>query len=140
MTSIICNYGGHLRCQAVHGPSGSELETDAPTDNNGKGERFSPTDLVATALASCILTVMGIAAERHNWSLEGAAVRVEKTMTSGGIRKIALLEAWISLPAELDSQQRALLQRIAEECPVKTSLMGSVPMQLHWLSDRAVAS
>jgi putative redox protein len=133
MTSIQCHYQGQLRCRAVHGPSGSELDTDAPIDNNGKGERFSPTDLVATALAHCILTVMGIVAERHGLALEGATVRIEKTMTSGAVRKIALLEAWISLPASLDQQQQALLRRTAEACPVKASLAGAVPMTLHWI-------
>jgi putative redox protein len=133
MTSIQCRYQGQLRCRAVHGPSGSELDTDAPIDNNGKGERFSPTDLVATALAHCILTVMGIVAERHGLALEGATVRIEKTMTSGAVRKIALLEAWISLPASLDQQQQALLRRTAEACPVKASLAGAVPMTLHWI-------
>jgi putative redox protein len=133
MTSIQCRYKGQLRCLAVHGPSGSELDTDAPIDNNGKGERFSPTDLVATALAHCILTVMGIVAERHGLVLEGAEVRVEKTMTSGSARKIALLEAWISLPLGLEQQQVALLRRTAESCPVKASLEGAVPMQLHWV-------
>ena len=69
MTTIHSIYGGELRCTARHDPSGSLLDTDAPTDNQGKGERFSPTDLVATALATCILTVMGIVAQRHGWSL-----------------------------------------------------------------------
>jgi len=133
MTSIQCRYQGQLRCLAVHGPSGSELDTDAPIDNNGKGERFSPTDLIATALANCMLTVMGIVAERHGLALEGAEVRVEKTMTSGAVRKIALLEAWISLPRALEPQQVALLRRTAETCPVKASLEGAVPMQLHWV-------
>jgi putative redox protein len=133
MTRIQCRYQGQLRCLAVHGPSGSELDTDAPIDNNGKGERFSPTDLIATALANCILTVMGIVAERHGLALEGAEVRVEKTMTSGAVRKIALLEAWISLPEGLEPQQAALLRRSAEGCPVKASLEGAVPMTLHWV-------
>jgi putative redox protein len=131
MVSIVCDYQGALRCQAEHGPSGSRLETDAPRDNQGKGSA-SPTDLVATALASCILTVMGITAERHGWPLEGCTARVEKTMTSGGRRKIARLEVWIQLPQALDHQARAVLQRVAEGCPVKESLEGAVAMELHW--------
>ena len=98
----------------------------------GKGERFSPTDLVATALATCILTVMGILAGRHGWSLEGATARVEKTMTSGDVRKIALLEVWVALPAALSAGAVALLREAAEGCPVKRSLEGAVPMTLHW--------
>ena len=132
MTLIDSSYEGQLRCQAQHGPSGTHLETDAPIDNQGKGERFSPTDLVATALSTCILTIMGIVAERHGWELEGCEARVEKTMTTEAPRRIALLRVWITLPAHLDAQQRALLQRAGEACPVKVSLEGAVPMELHW--------
>lgn len=133
MTTITSRYDGGLRCSSSHGPSGCALETDAPTDNQGKGERFSPTDLVATALSTCILTILGIVAQRHGWDLEGASARVDKTMTAEAPRKIALLEAWITLPAGLDAQQRAVLQRAGESCPVKLSLEGAVPMRLHWL-------
>jgi len=132
MTVIDSRYQGQLRCLAQHGPSGTQLETDAPTDNQGKGERFSPTDLVATALSTCILTIMGIVAERHGWDLEGCDARVEKTMTSEAPRRIAKLTAWIKLPAGLDDQQRAVLQRAGEQCPVKRSLEGAVEMELHW--------
>ena len=136
LTSIQCSYSGDLRCQAVHGPSGSELSTDAPTDNQGRGERFSPTDLVATALASCILTVMGIVAERKGWPLAGATARVEKRMSSEGPRRIAALEVWISLPADLlnrlNGQELALLRQAADTCPVKQSLGDSVAITLHW--------
>jgi len=133
MTTITSRYDGGLRCSSGHGPSGSELETDAPTDNQGKGERFSPTDLVATALSTCMLTIMGIVAERHGWELQGTHARVDKTMTATAPRKIALLEVWITLPAGLDATQRAVLQRAGEGCPVKLSLEGAVPMRLHWL-------
>lgn len=132
MTTIHCRYDGDLRCQADHGPSGTTLLTDAPTDNQGRGEAFSPTDLVATALVTCILTIMGIAAERHGIALGPCPSRVEKTMTSSGVRKIAQLEVWISLPEGLSESQRQLLIRAAEGCPVKRSLEGAVPMLLHW--------
>lgn len=132
MTTIDSRYDGGLRCSVSHGPSGSLLETDAPTDNQGQGERFSPTDLVATALSTCILTIMGIVAERHGWDLQGATARVNKTMTAEAPRRIALLEVWITLPAGLSAQQRGVLQRAGETCPVKLSLEGAVPMQLHW--------
>ena len=132
MTTMLCVYGGELRCTARHEPSASLLETDAPTDNQGKGERFSPTDLVATALATCILTVMGIVARHHDWSLEGTTARVEKTMTTSGVRKIALLEVWIALPAALSGEAAARLRVAGEGCPVKRSLEGAVPMTLHW--------
>jgi len=132
MSTIVCRYEGALRCVAEHAASGSRLITDAPVDNQGKGEAFSPTDLVGTALATCLLTVMGIVAERQGIPLEGASVRLEKGMSSSGERRIALLEAWIDLPAGLAEPQRALLQRAAEHCPVKVSLEGNVPMRLHW--------
>jgi len=132
MTVIDSVYQGELRCKASHGPSGTELETDAPTDNQGKGERFSPTDLVATSLSTCMLTIMGIVAERHGWDLKGCEARVEKTMTREAPRRIAQLTVWVSLPAHLDTQQRALLQRAAEQCPVKLSLEGAINMELHW--------
>ncbi len=132
MTQITSSYSGQLRCASVHGPSGSVLETDAPTDNQGQGERFSPTDLVATALTTCILTIMGIVAERHEWGLEGCTARVEKVMTSEAPRKIANLEVWIELPAHLDAKARKLLQKAGESCPVKVSLEGAIPMEFHW--------
>ena len=87
---------------------------------------------MATALASCILTVMGIVAERHGLALEGCQARVEKTMTSEGERRIAGLEVWIELPPGLEDAQRQLLIRAGEGCPVKRSLEGAVPMTLHW--------
>ncbi len=132
MTSISCRYGGGLRCSANHGPSGSLLDTDAPLDNQGKGERFSPTDLLATSLATCILTIMGIVAERHGWPLEGALARVEKTMAATGPRRVDRLEVWVSLPAALTDDQRRQLQRAAEACPVKRTLEGAVTMVMHW--------
>ena len=132
MTTIDSRYEGALRCHSSHGPSGCELETDAPIDNQGKGERFSPTDLVATALSTCILTILGIVAERHGWPLQGASARIEKTMTPEAPRRIALLEVWISLPAGLSEEQRDVLRRAGESCPVKLSLEGAVQMRLHW--------
>ena len=132
LTVIDSRYEGLLRCQASHGPSGTILETDAPTDNEGQGARFSPTDLVATALSTCILTIMGIVAERHGWALQGCQARVEKTMSSDPPRRIALLTVWITLPEGLEPRQRQVLQRSAEQCPVKVSLEGSVPITLHW--------
>jgi len=132
VTRIDSRYEGQLRCQASHGPSGTRLETDAPIDNQGKGERFSPTDLVATALSTCILTIMGIVAERHGWALSGCSARVEKSMTKEAPRRIALLEVWIELPAHLNEKARRALQKAGDNCPVKLSLEGSVPMRLHW--------
>jgi putative redox protein len=132
MTTILCQYDGALRCSAVHVPSGSQLATDAPSDNQGLGERFSPTDLVATALATCILTIMGIVAERQGLALKGCTARVEKTMTTAGIRRIERLTVWVALPAGLTQDQIQVLRRAAEGCPVKRSLEGAVAMELRW--------
>ncbi len=132
MTSISCHYGGSLRCSAVHGPSGATLTTDAPADNQGQGSAFSPTDLIATSLATCLLTIMGLVAERHGWPLEGASARVEKTMSQDLPRRIAALEVWLVLPACLEASQQATLRRAAEGCPVKATLKGAVPITLHW--------
>jgi putative redox protein len=83
-------------------------------------------------LATCILTLMGITAERHGLAIEGSEARVEKTMTSSGVRRIEQLTVWITLPAGLHDSQRELLKRAGEGCPVKKSLEGAVPMVLHW--------
>jgi putative redox protein len=132
MTLSTSTYDGGLRCSAVHGPSGITIHTDAPVDNQGRGEAFSPTDLVAAALATCILTIMGITADRDGFAIEGSSAKVEKRMTSSGVRRIAELEVWVTLPAALNDDQREKLRRAGEACPVKRSLEGSVPMQIHW--------
>ena len=131
-TSIHCRYTGELHCQAEHGPSGSQLHTDAPSDHAGLGEGFAPTDLVATALGTCVLTIMGIAAKERGWDLEGAELSVEKTMQPEP-RRIASLELSITLPSHLNSSQRQLLQQAANQCPVKLSLEGAIPMNFRWL-------
>jgi putative redox protein len=115
-------YRGDLRCEALHGPSGRALLTDAPTDNQGKGESFSPTDLVATALASCILTTMGIVAARHGIDLTGTTAAVEKHMVADPLRRIARLPVTIRFGKPLDDEQKRLLERTAHTCPVHRSL------------------
>ena len=132
MTTIRSSYSGQLRCTSVHAQSGSILETDAPRDNQGKGERFSPTDLIATALNTCILTIMGIVSDRHGWDLQGCTARVEKVMTTEAPRKIALLKVWIEFPPHIDDKARKILKKAAENCPVKQSLEGAVSMSFHW--------
>src|SRR5438270_12569413 len=106
MVEIKITYEGQLRCEAVHGPSGTRLTTDAPQDNMGNGESFSPTDLLATALGTCIMTTMGIVAQRHNIDLSGSTVRVEKHMSTTGIRRIARLPVEIHLPRPLPDEDR----------------------------------
>src|SRR5271154_7483689 len=98
MISIAIEYAGNLRCEAVHGPSQNRLLSDAPVDNHGKGESFSPTDLVATALGTCMATVMGIYAEKHGIDLRGMKVTVGKEMTQVPVRRIARLTCEIVVP------------------------------------------
>ena len=127
-------YQGELRTEATHGPSRNVLVTDAPVDNQGKGEAFSPTDLVATALGSCMLTVMGIYAQRHEIDLRGATVQVQKEMTTGPVRKIARLSTHLAIPLSAQHPQRAALERVALTCPVHQSLHPDVdkPVNFSW--------
>ncbi|MDP6849890.1 MAG: OsmC family protein [Planctomycetota bacterium] len=127
-------YKGSLRCESVHGPSGGTLLTDAPLDNCGKGESFSPTDLVATALGSCMLTIMGIVAERHGIDLSEVDVRVEKHMSTDSVRRIVQIPVWITGPARLSSKEQQLLEVAALTCPVHKSLGDSIerPISFDW--------
>ena len=122
MVSITASYDGGLRCTATHGPSGKTLITDAPVDNHGKGESFSPTDLVATALATCMMTIMGITAERHGIDLKGTTVATGKEMSGDTPRRIASLRSVMTIPLPADHPQRLLLEAAAKACPVKLSL------------------
>ena len=130
-------YQGHLRTLATHLQSGSIIETDAPTDNNGRGERFSPTDLVATALASCMATVMGIVAERHGWNITGLQCEVEKIMVADP-RRIGEIRIELRFPRGrvYDDQTRQILERTARTCPVLESLHPDCKKTLtfHWSS------
>jgi putative redox protein len=114
-------YLGHLHCEITHAPSHSKIATDAPKDNNGKGEAFSPTDLVGAALGSCILTTMAMVADRDGVNIEGAHAQVEKEM-SANPRRIETLRVNISLPATIPAEYRPKLERIAHACPVHKSL------------------
>lgn len=122
MVEITAVYEGSLRTSATHGPSGSTVETDAPVDNQGRGERFSPTDLVATALGSCMMTIMGIFAQRHEIDLTGTKVRVEKHMTAEAPRRISRIETEITVPLPEDHPQKRALEKAAVTCPVHLSL------------------
>ncbi len=120
--TISLSYTGQLHTDAIHLRSGTSLETDAPIDNNGKGESFSPTDLVATALGSCILTIMGIAATRDGINMDGATADVLKVMGANP-RRIIRLEVSIEMPAHAyTDKQKAALERAAHHCPVANSL------------------
>ena len=122
MVMLTSTYAGGLRCQAVHGPSGATLFTDAPVDNHGKGESCAPTDLVATALGACMMTIMGIVAERHGLNLTGMKAETVKEMTKEPPRRIASLRTRLTIPLSADHPQRAMLEQAAHTCPVHKSL------------------
>lgn len=130
-------YEGQLHCTAKHGPSGTTLATDAPKDNMGKGESFSPTDLVATALATCVITTMGIVAQRNNLDLAGSRVHVEKHMITEPIRRIGRLPVTITVPktqaAKLSDTDRQKLENAAKHCPVHASLHPDIDAPLRFV-------
>lgn len=122
MVRISSTYEGGLRCRAEHGPSGAVVLTDAPIDNHGKGEAFSPTDLVAAALGTCIMTVMGIVAARHDIELAGMRAETVKEMTQTPPRRIAALKTRITVPLPADHPHRAALEKAGLSCPVHESI------------------
>ncbi len=124
MATIHIDYLGELRTECIHLQSGTHINTDAPTDNQGRGEAFSPTDLVANALGSCIITTMAIFARRDGIELKGSKLDVTKVMTSQPPRRIARIEIDLTLHAENmpDDDTRARLEKIAHTCPVAISL------------------
>jgi putative redox protein len=134
MVTIQLEYQGDLHCKAVHEPSGTELSTDAPRDNQGRGESFSPTDLVATALGTCILTTMAIAARTQNLDVSGSTATVQKEMTTSAPRRIARLDVKIRVPQALSSENQQKLERAAHTCPVHKSLHPEVqsPIEFTW--------
>ena len=121
-----------MHTEAKHSISGSVIHTDAPKDHEGEGKDFAPTDLLASSLGTCVITIMGIEAKRRGWELGKITIDVYKTMTSEGPRKIKTLELEIFMPSELDTEKYKILQRIAEECPVKLNLERSVDIKLNW--------
>ena len=132
MVTIDLSYQGGLRCSATHSPSGNKLTTDAPVDNNGKGEAFSPTDLVATALGACMATVMGIIADRKNIPLEGMDVQVRKHMSADTPRRIAKLEVDLKIPLPEDHPERKIIENAALGCPVHHSLHPDIELVFNW--------
>jgi len=134
MVEVQIEYLGDLRCEAVHGPSGVTLRTDAPKDNMGKGESFSPTDLVATALGTCMLTIMGIVARQNAIDLTGARVTVRKEMVAKPIRRIGRLSVEFHVPIDPGEENRTRLVNAAYTCPVHKSLHPDVdaPVTFRW--------
>ncbi|MBK8097386.1 MAG: OsmC family protein [Planctomycetes bacterium] len=133
MVPVTATYTGELSTLAIHGPSGARLMTDAPKDNEGQGRAFSPTDLVGTALGTCMLTIMGIVARRHDLDMTGAHVRVEKHMNQSP-RRIGRLPVVITVPGKFTPEQRKLLEAAAHGCPVHKSLHPDIdaPIAFVW--------
>ena len=115
-------YEGQLHCSARHGPSGNVISTDAPKDNQGRGEAFSPTDLVGAAMGTCMLTIMGIYAGRHNLDINGTTANVQKEMVTAPVRRIGKLTVTIKVPRPVPQEQREPMERAALTCPVFSSL------------------
>ena len=134
MVEVTVNYTGDLHCDATHGPSSATISTDAPADNRGKGETFSPTDLVATALATCMSTTMGIVAKDHGIDLSGLTVKVQKHMSTDAPRRIVALPSEVHFPLPPDCPQRTLLEQTALNCPVHKSLPPEIdrPTKFFW--------
>jgi len=134
MVAIQLEYQGDLHCRAVHGPSGTVLTTDAPKDNQGRGGSFSPTDLVATALGSCILTVMGIMARTLDIDIAGTTATVEKEMANAPVRMIQRLTVKIHVPHPVSDEHKQRLEKAAHTCPVHRSLHPDVqkPIEFTW--------
>ena len=122
MVNMKIVYEGQLHCELTHEPSGTVIKTDAPKDNMGRGESFSPTDLVAGALGSCLLTIMGIAALKHNIDLKGTTAQVSKEMITAPQRRIGKITVTIQMAAGIPIEKRAILEAAAHTCPVHKSL------------------
>ena len=135
MVKMSIVYQGQLHCELTHEPSGTVISTDAPKDNMGKGEAFSPTDLVAAALGSCMLTVMGIAANKHNIELKGTRIDVSKEMITAPVRRIGSISVTLHMASGIPADKRSMLEAAAHSCPVHKSLHPDVqtPIQFIYL-------
>lgn len=133
MTSTVV-YEGGLRTTCTHLASGNAFETDAPVDNNGKGERFSPTDLLATSLATCMLTVMGIKARSMGFDLDGVTVEVEKIMKANP-RRVGGINLFFTIPEGLqtvDEKTKQILRQTGNTCPVQLSIHPDIEVKVDW--------
>ena len=132
MSKLRCSYLGDLKCEAKHLLSGISIKTDAPLDHCGKGESFSPTDLLATSLGSCLLTIMAIKARSNGWELENINLDIEKIMTKNKERKIEQLIIDIYIPEDLPKEKLNFLKNATKDCPVTRNLSDSLVLQIKW--------
>ena len=138
--TINVRYDGQTACTSTHGPSGATLRTVAPTDNGGDGSSFSPTDLLATGLATCLLTIMGMKADKLGVDLTGATARIEKHMTTEPPRRVARLPLTISIPLEPDAALRDEIETAGRSCPVCKSISDQVKVELRFEWNAAAAA
>lgn len=131
MSTATARYAGHLRTEATHVASGNTILTDAPVDNHGRGEAFSPTDLVSAALGSCMMTIMGIVAERQQLDLTGVTYSVTKHMAAEP-RRIRQIDVAFRMPASLTEKERTILENAARTCPVALSLNPEIQQQVQF--------
>lgn len=136
MTRMSGEYVGELQVVMNHESSGVEIRTDAPKDNQGLGRNFSPTDLLASSLPSCMLTTVAIYAKQKDISIEGSTFSVEKIMTSSLPRMVQELKVELHFPTALSEQQREVVKRVAEKCPVHRSLSPAVTVTVEYYFDR----
>lgn len=134
MVDITGKYLGNKRVEMQHAPSKSIIQTDAPVDNNGKGELFSPTDLVASALGTCMMTVMGIFAESRGIDLSGSHFHVKKIMTANP-RRIGEIKVTIHLPKNLELETKEKLKNVGDTCPVRYSINSEINVDIIYLFD-----
>jgi len=132
MDKFEITYDGNLRTSAEHLDSGSIINTDAPKDNQGLGEKFSPTDLVCVSLASCMLTIMGIAMQKYNIDLQGTTASVKKTMGTEP-RMISQIDITIKFNASFDDKVKTILERSALNCPVHKSLSNDIKKNINFI-------
>ena len=132
MSKIRCSYLGDLKCEANHLQSGNRIITDAPLDHCGKGESFSPTDLLATSLGSCLLTIMAIKARSNGWELENISLDIEKIMSKNKERKIEQLIIDIYTPEDLPKEKINFIKNASKDCPVTRNLSDLLVIQIKW--------
>jgi putative redox protein len=131
MVEMDAVYTGNKHCEITHGPSKAVIVTDAPKDNHGLGQAFSPTDLMAASLGVCMLTVMGIQADLKGWNMLGSKAHIVKEMAASP-RRISKLTAHIEMPAHLNEEARNHLEKTASSCPVKLSLHPEIILDIQF--------
>ena len=132
MTKVKCSYLGDLNCEAIHLQSGSLIKTDAPLDHCGKGKSFSPTDLLATSLGTCLLTIMAIKAKSKGFDLKDLYLNIEKLMTQNSERKIKELRIDIFIPERTSNKIIDFLKKASEDCPVTRNLSQEIDIKINW--------